>query len=61
MTMLTDGIKSKSLEEEVKQLDVAELLERACAVEVVPAGEMTPPPVDIPPTQEPPEAPQVTG
>ncbi len=30
MTMLTDGIKSKSLEESVKQLDVAELLERAC-------------------------------
>ncbi len=30
MTMLTDGIKSKSLEDQVKQLDVAELLERAC-------------------------------
>ena len=37
MTMLTDGIKGKSLEEEVKQLDVAELLERACSVEVQPA------------------------
>ena len=36
MTMLTDGIKSKSLEDEVKQLDVAEILERACAVEVEP-------------------------
>ena len=33
MTMLTDGIKSKSLEDHVKQLDVAELLERACAVD----------------------------
>jgi hypothetical protein len=32
MTMLTDGIKSKSLEDKVKQLDVAELLERACEV-----------------------------
>jgi hypothetical protein len=32
MTMLTDGIKSKSLEDRVKQLDVAELLEQACAV-----------------------------
>jgi Fe-S oxidoreductase len=30
MTMLTDGIKSKSLEDKIKQLDVAELLERAC-------------------------------
>jgi Fe-S oxidoreductase len=32
MTMLTDGIKSKNLEERVKQVDVAELLERACEV-----------------------------
>jgi Fe-S oxidoreductase len=32
MTMLTDGLKSKNLEEKVKQLDVAELLERACNV-----------------------------
>jgi hypothetical protein len=30
MTMLTDGVKSKSLEDRIKQLDVAELLERAC-------------------------------
>jgi Fe-S oxidoreductase len=30
MTMLTDGIKSKSLEDRVKQMDVAEILERAC-------------------------------
>jgi Fe-S oxidoreductase len=41
MTMLTDGIKSKSLEDQVKQMDVSELLERACDVplltsEVVP-------------------------
>jgi Fe-S oxidoreductase len=32
MTMLTDGIKSKNLEDKVDQLDVAELLERACEV-----------------------------
>ena len=32
MTMLTDGIKSQSLEDKVKQLDVAELLDRACEV-----------------------------
>ena len=31
MTMLTDGIKSQNLEEQVKQVDVAELLERACS------------------------------
>ena len=30
MTMLTDGIKNKNLEDSVKQLDVAELLERSC-------------------------------
>lgn len=31
MTMLTDGIKSKNLEDRIAQLDIAELLERACA------------------------------
>ena len=31
MTMLTDGLKSQNLEEKIKQLDVAEILERACA------------------------------
>jgi hypothetical protein len=41
MTMLTDGIKSKNLEDEVRQLDVAELLDRSCAV---PAASV----VDIP-------------
>jgi Fe-S oxidoreductase len=30
MTMLTDGIKSKNVEDEVKPFDVAELLERSC-------------------------------
>jgi Fe-S oxidoreductase len=36
MTMLTDGIKSKSLEDQIKQLDVAELLDRACEITGVP-------------------------
>ena len=30
MTMLTDGLKSQSLEEKIQQLDVAEILERSC-------------------------------
>jgi Fe-S oxidoreductase len=38
MTMLTDGVKSKNLEDKVRQLDVVELLERACALAEVPAG-----------------------
>ncbi len=32
MTMLTDGLKSQSLEDEIAQLDVAEILERSCSV-----------------------------
>jgi Fe-S oxidoreductase len=32
MTMLTDGVKSQSKEEEVKNLDIAELLAEACGV-----------------------------
>ncbi|HEY4013408.1 MAG TPA: (Fe-S)-binding protein [Polyangiaceae bacterium] len=39
MTMLTDGLKTKNLEDKVRQLDVAELLERACNV-VDPPHEM---------------------
>jgi Fe-S oxidoreductase len=39
MTMLTDGIKSKALEDTIQQLDVAEILERACAVDAPAAGE----------------------
>jgi Fe-S oxidoreductase len=31
MTMLTDGVKAENLEEQIQQLDVAELLEKACA------------------------------
>jgi len=41
MTMLTDGVKSKSLEDRVKQMDVAELLERACDVPAL-TGELVP-------------------
>jgi len=33
MTMLTDGLKSQSLEDRIKQMDVAELLEQSCIVE----------------------------
>ena len=43
MTMLTDGLKSKSLEDKVKQLDVAELLERACEQVVAPEPLAAPP------------------
>ncbi len=49
MTMLTDGIKSKSLEDTVKQLDVVELLERSCDVPVAAVPEL------------PPEAPEATA
>ncbi len=40
MTMLTDGLKSKNLEEKIQQLDVVELLERSCEEEV-PFGDAT--------------------
>jgi Fe-S oxidoreductase len=33
MTMLTDGLKSQSLEGTIRQLDVAELLEESCALD----------------------------
>jgi hypothetical protein len=32
MTTLTNGIQSKGLEDRIRQLDIAELLERACDV-----------------------------
>jgi Fe-S oxidoreductase len=61
MTMLTDGIKSQSLEESVKQVDVAELLDRACQDVVVP--EPAPPPEQppTPPTEEAPAPDQPTA
>ena len=33
MTMLTDGLKASLAEEEIRQLDVVELLEEACALD----------------------------
>jgi Fe-S oxidoreductase len=33
MTMLTDGLKAQGLDEQIAQLDVAELLERSCALD----------------------------
>jgi Fe-S oxidoreductase len=49
--MLTDGIKSQELEDEVKQLDVAEILEQSCsplATEAKPKAEddVLPPPAE---------------
>jgi Fe-S oxidoreductase len=34
MTMLTDGLKSQDKQDEIKQLDIAELLDQACTVAV---------------------------
>lgn len=34
MTMLTDGLKSQSLEDKIRQLDVVELLDESCDLEV---------------------------
>jgi Fe-S oxidoreductase len=48
MTMLTDGLKAKSLEEKIAQMDVAELLEKSCVVAV--AQPVAPPPPEPPPT-----------
>jgi Fe-S oxidoreductase len=56
MTMLTDGIKSKNLEDEVRQLDVAELLDRSCTV---PASVANVPPPAAPPPAEQADAPVV--
>jgi len=37
MTMLTDGLKGENLEDSIKQMDVAELLAQACALEDIKA------------------------
>lgn len=34
MTMLTDGVKSQNLEDQIKQMDIAELLEQSCSVDI---------------------------
>jgi hypothetical protein len=49
MTMLTDGRKNKNLEAEVAQMDVAELLEKSCAVDQPPVMEVPPIPEAAPP------------
>lgn len=43
MTMLTDGLKSQSLEDRIKQLDVAEILEQSCIAVDKPSPEAAPP------------------
>lgn len=45
MTMLTDGLKSQSLEDSIKQMDVAELLDQSCVATDKPA-------LPAPPAQE---------
>jgi Fe-S oxidoreductase len=61
MTMLTDGIKSKSLEDSIRQLDVAELLDRSCsarpsvAADAAPSAEASAPP-PAPDAATPPQA-----
>jgi len=47
MTMLTDGLKSQSLEDRIKQMDVAELLDISCAVDDKPVA--APPPASTEP------------
>ena len=51
MTMLTDGIKSKNLEDKVKQLDIVELLDQSCAQVEIPAPVEPPPPAPPPPPE----------
>ncbi len=51
MTMLTDGVKSKNLEDSIKQMDVVELLDRSCeAPAIAPAVAALPP--EPPPAAE---------
>ena len=38
MTMLTDGLKAQSLEDQIRQLDVAELLAESCALDDAPVA-----------------------
>jgi Fe-S oxidoreductase len=50
MTMLTDGIKSKNLEDTIEQLDIAELLERSCDMPEIEAPQVV---IEAPPPQVP--------
>ena len=57
MTMLTDGLKSQNLEDRIQQMDVAELLERACvpqtiAAPALPGGSLS----DVAPSEVAPQA-----
>ncbi len=52
MTMLTDGIKSKSLEDSIKQMDVVELLDRSCEAPAVAPEIVAPPPPEAPAATE---------
>ena len=47
MTMLTDGLKSQSLEDRIKQMDVAELLDMSCTVEKTVAAPVVAPPEPV--------------
>ncbi len=43
MTMLTDGLKSQELEDRIKQMDVAEILEQSCIVDTTTSPTATAP------------------
>jgi Fe-S oxidoreductase len=55
MTMLTDGLKSQNLDDRIKQMDVAEILEQSCIVEekvsLVVATASAPEPVEAVPAE----------
>jgi len=42
MTMLSDGLKSQSVEDRIAQMDVAEILEKSCAVDEIAAAAEVP-------------------
>ncbi len=44
MTMLTDGVKSQSLEDKIKQMDIAEILYESCALPATQSNEPEPVP-----------------
>jgi len=44
MTMLTDGVKSQSLEDKIKQMDIAEILYESCALPATKSDEPEPVP-----------------
>jgi Fe-S oxidoreductase len=56
MTMLSDGLKSQNVEDKIAQMDVAELLEKSCAVDEVATPEVLPEPLPLEPPAEQPAA-----